>query len=253
MIQHMNNKTLHIIANEFTRHIPHPDDWWDRRLDIYEHYCLASIKNQTNKNFILLMTLNWVPDKYQLRIRKILENSGLNFIIRNYATTTISEALSNVSNKYDFVYHTRVDSDDMFHKDAISEIQSYEFSHRQALIFQKGYCYDCRVNRLQHYFMPSPPFSTIMYPMNVYLDEKKQEEYKSFKSHDALLGAMPHTKLSENKFIVNVHGTNRVTIYQNDRTIFKGHEKETEIPALEIDTILKNFGILSTTYSNISK
>ena len=244
----MNKRTLHIIGNEFTRHIAHPDEWWDHRLKIYEHYCLASIKKQTNKNFILTMTTDWVPDKYREVIKQILERSGLKYYIRNISDISFEDFMKPFFGKYDIVYHTRIDSDDLFHKDAVEEIQSYEFENRRALIFQKGYCYDCKNNRLQHYYMPSPPFSTIMYPMDIYIDEKKQDKYKDFLSHDSLIYAMKAVELSENKFIVNVHGTNRVTIYHNDRTIFKGHETETEITE-NVDNILKNFGINSQTYN----
>ncbi|HCR36454.1 TPA: hypothetical protein DIU22_05460 [Candidatus Woesebacteria bacterium] len=246
----MNNKTLHIIGNEFTRNIAHSDDWWIHRLGIYEHYCLASLKNQTNKNFLLMMTLNYVPIEFQKKIKHILDASELQYVLRNFTETSLAETLSQFRDKYDTVYHTRIDSDDMFHKTVVDEIQSYGIHERKALIFQKGYCYDCRNNRLQHYFMPSPPFSTIIYPMSIYLDEAKQQEYKNFKSHDSLCGAMPYKVLSENKFIVNVHGTNRITIYQNDRTIFKGHENETEIPFTGIDRVINDFGISSDTYKN---
>lgn len=247
----MNNKTLHIIGNEFTRDFYREDPvaWWTHRLDIYEHFCLASLKNQTNKNFLLTMMLKGYSVNFKDRIIGMLENSGLKYAIRVIGETTHEEMMRPFSREYDTVYHTRIDTDDMFHKDAVDEIQSYEYDYRRALVFQKGYCYDVKNNRLQHYFMPGPPFSTIMFPMDVYVNEEKQAEYKGFKSHDALINTMPYLKLSENKFVVNVHGTNRITIYQNDRTIFRGHENETEIDS-EQDKIeiLKNFGILTNTY-----
>jgi len=244
----MNSKTLHIIGNEFTRNIGHPDEWWEHRLKIYEHYCLESIKNQTNKNFVLTMTTDFVPDKYRDVIKKILERSGITYYIRNVKDISFSDFIKQFSDGYDYIYHTRIDSDDLIHKDAVKEIQSYDFAERRALVFQKGYCLDCKGGRLQHYYMPSPPFSTIMYPIDVYLDEKKQDEYKQFRSHDELVYKMNTIVLSENKFIVNVHGTNRITIYHDDRTIFTGHEKETEITE-NVDKILTNFGININTYN----
>ena len=247
----MNSKTLHIIGNEFTRKIAHPDEWWEHRIKIYEHYCLASIKNQTNKDFLLMLKIcDYVPDKFQSQLRKLLRESGLAYIMFNMDQTTTRKAMDRYADEYLYVYYTRIDSDDMFHKNAIGEIQQYEFSHRQALLFQKGYCYDCKNNRLQHYFMPSPPFSTIMFPMSIYLDENKQNAYTQITSHDTIIYCMDACTLSENKFIVNVHGTNRISVYQNDRTVFKGHENETEIPTAEVDNILKDFGISSMTYKN---
>lgn len=247
----MNDKTLHIIGNEFTRDFyrEDPNAWWTHRLDIYEHFCLASLKNQTNKNFLITMTLKGYSVNFRDRIKKMLDDSGLQYTMRVIGETTHEEMMKPYADKYDIVYHTRIDTDDMFHKDVVSEIQSYEYSPRRALVYQKGYCYECRENKLQNYFMPGPPFSTIMFPMSIYIDEKKQDAYKGFRSHDALVNVMPYLILSENKYIVNVHGTNRITIYNDDRTIFKGHENEVNIPTEQIDGILVNFGIASDTYS----
>jgi len=245
----MNNKTLHIIGNEFIRKINHSAEWWEYRLMIYEQYCLTSLKNQTNKNFMILMSVcEYVPEKNQISLLHLLEKCGLQFVMYDINKITIAEALQQYSTKYDTVYHTRIDSDDMFHKDVISEIQSYDFAHRRALVFQKGYCYDCRNNRLQHYFMPSPPFSTIMFPMSIYLDQQKQNEYTQTIGHDTIFRGMKSIKLSENKYIVTVHNTNQVTIYQDDRTKFRGHETEIEIQNVDINIILKDFGISSDIY-----
>jgi len=246
----MNKRTIHIIGNEFTRDFYREDlnAWWTYRLGIYENYCLASIKNQTNKNFVLFMMLKGYSTNFKDKIEQMLIDSKLKYVIQIIGETSIEEALKQYLDNIDVVYHTRIDSDDMFHYDVVNEIQSYEYEERRALLFSKGYCYDCRRNKLQHYYMPAPPFSTIMYPIETYLDEEKQDEYKGFKSHDAIGSTMKLIRLSENKFIVNVHDTNRITIYHDDRTIFKGHESETEIPADQVDNILNDFGISSMTY-----
>jgi len=247
----MTDKTLHIVTNEFTRNISHPDEWWLHRLSIYEHFCLASLRNQTNKNFVILMTVEHVPVKFQEKIKEILSKSGLTYIFRVAETTTLAESLKEYANDYDIVYSTRIDSDDMLHKDAIAEIQTHAFAMRQALLFQKGYCYDCRNNKLRHYFMPSPPFSTIMYPMAIYLDEEKQQEYRNFKSHDRLVHSMPYIILSENKFIVNVHGTNRITTFENNPMLPTKYKFDRDIDTSQILGILKDFNISNNTYSNI--
>ena len=247
----MNNRTLHIIGNEFTRDFYREDPvaWWTHRLDIYEQYCLASLKNQTNKNFVIAMTLKGYSVNFKERIEQMLKDSGIKYVLRIVGEMTQEEMMSSFVNDYDIVYHTRIDTDDMFHNDVINEIQSYEYEYRQALVYQKGYCYDVKRNKLQHYFMPGPPFSTIMFPMDVYVNEEKQEEYKQFKSHDALISAMPYLTLSENKYIVTVHGTNRITEYHDDRTILgSDHRHETEIPTTQIDSILSEFGVDSLTY-----
>lgn len=42
------------------------------------------------------------------------------------------------------VYITRIDSDDMFHKDVIREIQQQPFRERGILIYSKGYLFTYR-------------------------------------------------------------------------------------------------------------
>jgi len=247
----MNDKVLHIIGNEFTRNIQHPDSWWDYRLNIYEQFCLNSIKNQSNKNFVILMSIDWVSEHIQNRIKIILDKSNLKYILRNVKETSISESLKDYSKEYDTIYYTRIDSDDLFHKDVIDIIQKSNYTDRRALIFQKGYCYDCKENRLRHYFMPSPPFSTIIYPMKIFLDEQKQQIYKNFKSHDTLIYAMAYKILPENKFIVNVHDTNRITKYTNNIEMPAKYIEKQEIDADMIDFILKDFNINSNTYKKI--
>lgn len=246
----MNKEILHIVRNEFTRNIQHPDKWWNERLKIYEYYCLKSIKNQTNKNFLLLMDLEWVPDHIQEKIKKILEKSNLEFVIRDVKRISLKDSLKNYLKHYKFVYNTRIDSDDLFHEEVIDEIQSHDIINRHAYVYQKGYCYDSVENKLRHYFMPSPPFSTIVYPMKIYLDEEKQQQYRIFKSHDTLVHNMPYTVLSENKFIVNAHSTNRITTYFHNYKIPKKYNFQNEINKSEINNILKNFGISDKIYKN---
>lgn len=50
----------------------------------------------------------------------------------------------------DIIYLTRIDSDDMFHKSAIKEIQSAPFES-EALVFDKGYIYNKDTNQLAEY------------------------------------------------------------------------------------------------------
>jgi len=242
----MNNETLHIIGNEFSRGIGHPFEWWEHRLNIYEHFTLASIKNQTNKNFVISMTIdNYFPPELIPRLEKMLIESGQQFIFANRYLNNFAEKMKPYL-QYKYIYHTRIDSDDLFHKDIVNEIQKYEYAHRRALVFQKGYCYDCKNKRLQHYKMPSPPFATIMFPIDIYLDENKRREYMNIQGHDMVLKQMNSIILSENKFIVLVHGGNLDTWYDTRKEVGR-----IEIAQNEHDKILSDFGISSETFSKI--
>ena len=47
-----------------------------------------------------------------------------------------------IGDKHDWVYLTRIDSDDMFHRDAVDLIQSEAPDIRKALVFDKGYVFN---------------------------------------------------------------------------------------------------------------
>ena len=100
----MNNETLHIIGNEFSRGIGHPFEWWEHRLNIYEHFTLASIKNQTNKNFVISMTIdNYFPPELIPRLEKMLIESGQQFIFANRYLNNFAEKMKPYL-QYKYIY-----------------------------------------------------------------------------------------------------------------------------------------------------
>ena len=246
----MKNDTIHIIGNEFSRGIGQSLEWWKYRLSLYKHYTLNSIINQTNQNFYLLMT---VDDRYPLRdeLEEILKQSGLRYIMID--RTIENDLLNKVKTLPDFkyVYTTRIDSDDLFRKDVVEEIQKYDFRHRGALVFQKGYCYDAVNKKLQHYRVQSPPNSTIMYPRNVFLYENKRREYMNIHGHDQVFGQMNSIVLSENKYMILIHGKNRRSVYVDGK---RAEElNRFMISENEHENILKDFGINNKTHEKIWK
>ena len=94
--------------------------------------------------------------------------------------------------------------------------------------------------------MSSPPFSTIMFPIDIYLDELKRREYMNIRGHDMVLKQMNSMILSENKFIVLVHGGNLDTWYDTRKEVGR-----IEIAQNEHNNILSDFGINSETFSKI--
>ncbi|MCP6720484.1 MAG: putative rhamnosyl transferase [Patescibacteria group bacterium] len=246
----MKNDTIHIIGNEFSRGIGQSLEWWKYRLSLYEHYTLNSIVNQTNQNFYLMMLVDYrFPLKEELE--KILKCSGLKYLLIDKSVEGDFEDKMNTMPDFKYVFSTRIDSDDLFRKDAVEEIQCFEYSWRRALVFQKGYCYDCIDNRLQHYKVQSPPNTTIMYPKDVFLDETKRREYLDIHGHDQVFSELDSIVLSENKYMILVHKHNR-------RSVYVVGEQATElgrltIPENEHEDILKDFNINNKTHKKVWK
>ncbi len=246
----MKNNTIHIIGNEFSRGIGQSLNWWKYRLSLYEHYTLSSIVNQTNQNFYLLMTVdNRFPLKDELE--EILKRSDLKYILVNRSIENDLENKIKTFPDFKYVFSTRIDSDDLFRKDVVEEIQKYEYSWRRALVFQKGYCYNCIDKKLQHYQVMSPPNSTIMYPKDIFLNEDKRREYLDIHGHDQVFSKLNSIILSENKYMILIHKSNR-------RSVFIEGEQADELKRFNIDEteheeILKNFSIDSKTHEKVWK
>jgi len=245
----MNNFT-HIITSDFSRKaFGGVKNWWEYRLSFFEHFTLQSLKNQTNKNFYFLMNLRrCFPDRLVSELKRILDESKLKYaIVYLDSESSFKEQIEKYFCLSDYIYSTRIDSDDLFHKDVVQEIQSYDFAWQRALVFQKGYCYDCINQKLQHYKVLSPPNSTIMYPKEVFLDQEKRREYMNFpQGHDQIFSKMKSVVLSENKYVIMIHKHNR-------RSVFSENPKLNRelIPKDKHSEILKNFGIDTNTFQKV--
>ena len=95
----------------------------------------------------------------------------------------------------DWIYLTRIDSDDMFHQDVVQLIQDQE-PFEGALTLQLGYVYNKDTGEVAEWNpLTNPPFHTIMMKRETFFDAKKHiEAYKGFKSHEDI-ARLPHKVL----------------------------------------------------------
>ena len=238
--------SIHVINTDFSRRLNKPLEWWQHRLKIFEHYTLNSLVTQTNKNFYLVMHLrNQFPEIYKTELNSILTRSNLPYlIIYPDIKTDAQEKFDKYVPPSKYIHATRIDSDDLFHQDVVEEIQQYEFADRRALVFQKGYCFDAVNNRLQHYKVMSPPNSTITYPREIYYDQEKLRKYLRVEGHDQVFSNMNSTMLSENKYLILIHGKNNRSVYVKDAYQLERYS----IPDDQHESILKNFNITTNTF-----
>jgi len=237
---------IHIVHSDYSRNVGKNFDWWVYRLKIMKNFTIESLKNQTVKNFYYVIYLRkCFPDVLVPELKKILEESGLKHLIIYYdKENDIRKQITDNLPKTDYIYATRIDSDDLFHKDAVKEIQSYGYEYRRALIYQSGYCYDCINHRMRHHLMSCPPFHTVMYPYETYLDLDTAAAYRTTSGgHDTIISGMNSIILSEDKYIVLFHDSNNRSRY-TERT---EHHFRT-IPKEQHAKILKDFNININTY-----
>lgn len=115
--------------------------------------------------------------------------------------------------QYDWVYLTRLDSDDMFHEDAVDLIQSAEPAYKKALVFDKGYMYNVETMQLAEWLPPTnPPFHTIIFPGSIFFNPKRHlEYYGEFKSHEDIPLVFDTETLDMYRYCVTAHGKHHIS------------------------------------------
>lgn len=126
------------------------DEWQKRRFDLFDRYCFPSVNRQSTKNFKWLVFFNAeTPESY---LKKIEEYSLLcpmfHPIFVNAETDEVQEAINFIKRDCccDYVITTRIDNDDMIHRDYMQLIQRSFFVPTQSqnvfLCYRWGYQYD---------------------------------------------------------------------------------------------------------------
>lgn len=234
--------------------------WLKDRIELFKKFTLKSLLNQTNRNF--LHWILWRPEeKNDILVQdlaKFLKDINYKFVFTFLSTPYFNEkqsfdvvkslperlekSLELVKGFYvdeKVVYLTVIDSDDLFHKDVIQEIQSYDYKFKRALYFSKGYVLEIKTKKLAEWNPTTcPPFYTIFQPAEVFFDSKKHLEYrKGLIFHKHIPKVFNSIPLDGRKFIYGIHGLNDTTFWNNP---YKGKEYLSE---KEKVLILKDFGI----------
>ncbi len=104
------------------------DEWLNHRFDLFENFCLPSVRNQHQQNFtwIILFDEN-TPNKFREKINEIANSYDLIQVLYSdgfpQQLPTLHEFISKKT-QTDFVITTRLDNDDLIHKDFVETIQS---------------------------------------------------------------------------------------------------------------------------------
>ncbi len=113
------------------------DEWLEHRINLFKTYCLPSIISQTNKNFIWLIYFDSdTPEKYK-KIIELLLGTYKSFILPKYVssydkflTSYTQDILNLLHPEKEFVITTRIDNDDVLHKNYIDIVQK-QFANQE--------------------------------------------------------------------------------------------------------------------------
>jgi hypothetical protein len=269
-----NNPICHLVYTPFTG-LGRPrmngyggDEWFKNRIEVFKKNTLKSLQNQTNQFFV-----HWIsfrPEEQMndlakglfsylcgVKWRTIFTFGGLCWWDDKYRFDKLYQRLKDtlpqlkeIVGDASYVYETVLASDDMYHKDVMESISRQPFAYKRALVHWNGYLRDVKNDRLAEWKPPAghlPPFYTIMYPADVFLDPKKHFEYlKGFKSHEDIERLFDCVRLPDGRYCVNVHGDNLSTYWNCKDEDGESHNHPyigEEIKGEEKDEALKNFGL----------
>lgn len=250
----------HLILIPFTGvgKIPYRgDEWFRDRIEVFKNYTLKSLLNQTSRDFTLWLSFReeeresqLVSDlevyltqkqvRYQTTFYGLMYHDDRNEERNLTLEYRLKLALAEWNMETDFVYLTRLDSDDMLSKMAVDHIQHGLAAMVEALVFRKGYIYNQELDQLAKWEPPTnPPFHTLIMPKETFLDPRKHLAfYKNFKSHEDIVEQFSYLTLPDYQYCVFTHNPT-MHISTNFNHKFRGEL----IPEQDKLAILKEFGI----------
>ena len=155
----------------------------------------------------------------------------------------LASSLDNLKQHFydaDYVYVTRIDSDDMFRNTVIETIQSIPIQS-ESLVFRKGFVYNKQTGELAEWNpKTNPPFHTLIFKRDTFFDAKKHLElYGDWKSHEDTPKIFTYIRLPDYNYCVLVHSAvNQISTIWNHP-----FRKEIKLSEEEKKTILNSFGI----------
>lgn len=225
--------------------IPNKDEvyskeWIDDRMDLFMNYTLKSIKNQTNQDFVYLIKYNEQTNMLVMEALKRYKPLPKNVkFVLDYEFR--AEIIKDID-KYDMVYITRIDTDDMCHKTYVQQLYNYTpKKDTKVLINQNCYVYDSTENKLIQIKYLCPPLYTLLYT-------PKEMKWRIHK-YVIPAGHIPffylnHEILPNNNLIWHIHGKNTL---DGSRRLRDGYGLEIDMTKL-ITNPLKIEKILEEEY-----
>lgn len=229
-------------------------EWYDHRYEIFKKYTCPSMAKQTDRDF--LWWLQFRPEEKHnpttLKIRKELDNSGLNYIMTfngiNFTDDKVPERNKNLAERLSAmfkeiplyrgnIYETMLDSDDTLHHDFVKTIKEIPYQEKGAIILKKGYIYSNK-DRLANWYNPTSNQNyTIMFKSEIYYNPEKRLEYlDGLKTHEEVPEKFNCIEL-EDMYCSITHGLNMSTEFGHP---FQGEEIYNEDIK---NQIIKNYGI----------
>lgn len=216
--------------------------WIEDRIDIFMNFTAQSLMHQTNQDFTALYVYD--PSTKNLIFNALDMYDALPENIMFVSKDEYSDTIDKLSEGYDYLYISRLDSDDCYVNTFIQTLHDYKIKDdTQELLCQYGYVYESATNTLASYFHEQFTFYTFIY--RLYSERIKYSSlpltpwdllvnFFHFKSVDYI-----YESLHGNNFMFNIHNSN------TDSSFDSNHYSNRHINNI-IDNPTEKFKILLT-------
>lgn len=119
-------------------------EWLSHRFELFEQYCLPSVKNQTNQEFKWLVFFDTdTPKIYKEKNEQIAESYPTFIPIYLSGIEQFNKEIGNIIFNHsasEYIITSRLDNDDLLHKDFIQTIkENSRYSDELIIDFERGY------------------------------------------------------------------------------------------------------------------
>lgn len=222
-------KIHHLVKVHFDRRKPEiTEEWLKHRYTFFMKNTLESLRCQTIPNWQLWLSfgVNTTTIDIDNASRRIRDNCPI--LWSHSDQHAPSDSVINRIPECDYVYVTRIDSDDLYAPDALEIAHStlpQEMGRVEASMFRRGYLHDMRTGETGTYHGSSTPFHTMMIPRDVFCDPVKYAAI-DYGDHSKVNSRYPTQVLPDWKFTVLVHGNNFISDMSYGRERIFGVEKD---------------------------
>lgn len=219
-------KICHIVKVHFDRRSPKAtQDWLNDRYEFFRKWTLHSLKEQTLKDLYLWVHCDPGMETMVGDLRGYVPKDTV-FTFNSYGASCVNETrsdrgLGKALQSCDYVYVTRIDSDDIYANTALSYVNSLRPQRAgnvevEAAIFRRGYAYDVRSKRLGVYHNQSSPFHTLLFPKKVFCHPVLYRDL--FVGDHSMVNGRYHVQsLPDWQFTVLIHGNNFLSTFDYSR------------------------------------
>ncbi len=167
--------------------------WLEERFDLFSNYCLPSVENQSNSNFYWCVFFDReTPVKFRNKIDAISErmDNFVPFFIENLEalnSTCIEFIESKIDNATNYIITTRLDNDDIIHKDFIDVIQNhYPLSENLVIDLQRGYQINMERggNEIRKIHFPFNQFISFVERRDTQIKTVMNKQHQEWKRHE---------------------------------------------------------------------